>query len=79
MSLMKEFESEERGPGRRSKKTDILKKTMDQKEYKELIAALKADTFSTSAIARVLAKRGHKVNRWNIADMRERVRNGEEV
>lgn len=77
MSLLSEIASE--GDLRRRRKTDILKTALSDKEYKELIGALKDDKYTIAAITRVINKRGIKLSRFALEDMRERLRAGEEA
>jgi recombinational DNA repair protein RecR len=77
MSLLSEIASE--GDLRRRRKTDILKTALTDKEYKELVTALTEGKYTLAAITRVLNKRGIRISRFALEDMRDRLRSGEEA
>lgn len=77
MSLLSEIASE--GDLRRRRKTDILKTALTDKEFKELVTALTEGKYTLAAITRVLNKRGIRISRFALEDMRDRLRSGEEA
>jgi len=77
MSLLTEIAAE--GDKRRRRKTDILKTALTDKEYKELLGALKDNRFTVAAITRALNKRGITISRFAIEDMRDRLNAGQDA
>jgi hypothetical protein len=77
MSLLTEIAAE--GDKRRRRKTDILKTALTDKEYKELLSALKDNRFTVAAITRALNKRGITISRFAIEDMRDRLNAGQDA
>jgi hypothetical protein len=76
MSLLNEIAKE--GDKRRHRKTDSLKNLLPEKEYKELMVAIKDPTYTVAAITRVLNRRGVKISRFTLDRLRQSILNGYE-